>query len=233
MQDVNAGRGPPGNAGEGRRDRPVAVCGGRPAEHAVFALRSRMAGELPGRPRHAVGPDRPFKTVVRNVGIGVRRRAPKLQPGGRFSALFVPAPAVEQHEPRVVECANLFQSVHRMPEDGAVRRFVQKPPHHDTRVVSVAQNHAEHGFVVTLGHVRRVLETPRGVGFLVDHQPDLVAEVELVAFRNARDKTNRVEAHRFDIQQVAPQEIRIGGEAVSRWGSDCPCASSAGRGAAR
>ena len=62
---------------------------------------------------------------------------------------------------------------------------------------------------------------PRGVRFFVDHQADLVAQVQLVPRRHARDEADGVEAHDLHVDQVAAQEIGIVRELQADRDSGC------------
>ena len=96
-----------------------------------------------------------------------------------------------------------------VPEDRPVGRLVQQPPHHDARMVPIAQDHLRDLAVESLGHLRRRLQEPAGKGLLVDHQPNLVAQVELIAGRHGAEEADRVEAHRLGQEQVAPGQVGI------------------------
>ena len=96
-----------------------------------------------------------------------------------------------------------------MAERRPVRRLVQQSPHHDARMVSVAADQFRHAAIEPFGHLGRGVERLRGVRLLVDHQADLVAQVELHRRRPAPNEAHGVEAHDLQIEQIAPQEIGI------------------------
>ena len=76
-------------------------------------------------------------------------------------------------------------------------------------MVAVAADHAQDRLVVALGHLGRVGQAPAGVALLVDHQADLVAQVQLVPRGHAGDEADRVEAHRLGVHQVAAEPVGV------------------------
>jgi hypothetical protein len=214
VQHVDIGRRAPGDARERGVDLVLARRGTGPPHDAELAGRAGMQCKLARRPLDAQPFDGLGGGIVRDVGIGAEVRAPELQAGqfgrlGGAAAMQVPAPAVEHDHPRVVQFAQPRQRGRGVAEHRPVGRLVQQPPDHDAGMVAVAANHAEQRLVKTLGHLRRRLQAPRRVGLLVDQQPDLVAQVELIPGRHAGDEPDRIEPHHLDVQQIAPQHVGV------------------------
>jgi hypothetical protein len=214
VQHVDIGRRVPGDARERGVDLVLARCGTGPAHDAVLAGRTGVQRELARHPRDAQPLDGLGGGIVRDVRIGAKVRAPRLQAGqfgrlGSSAAMQVPAPAVEHDHPRVVQLAQSRQRGRGVAEQRPVVRLVEQSPHHHAGMIAVATDHAEQRLVVALCHLRRGLQAPGGVRLFVDHQPDLVAQVELIAGCHAGDEPDRIEPHHLDVQQVAPQHVGI------------------------
>ena len=208
VQYVDVGGRVLGDAGEEGRGihRVVGVSG--PADDGILPFTAGVKRELPGRPGDAQGLDDVIAGVERHARVIPVRRMPALDSGDAAAAV-VPPSAVEHDDPRVVALAEGRQEAEGVAEDGAVRRFVEQTPHRHAGVVAVAEHHAQHRFVIALGELRRIGHAPRGVRLLVDHQADLVAEVQLVSFGDAGNETDRVEPHRLGVDQVAAEEIGV------------------------
>jgi hypothetical protein len=212
---VDIGGRAPGDAFERGVDFMLARRRTGPTHDAELAGRAGMQCMLARRPLHPQPFDRLGSGIVRDVWIGAEVRAPELQAGqfgrlGGTAAIQVPASAVEHDHPRVVQLAQPRQPGRGVAEHRPVVRLVQQPPDNDAGMVAVAANHAEQRLVKTLGHRRRRTQAPRRVRLLIDQEPDLVAQIELIAGCHAGDEADRVEPHHLDVQQVAPQHVGIG-----------------------
>ena len=117
--------------------------------------------------------------------------------------------AVEHHDARVIQAPDQGQHVERMAEDRPVARLVQQPPHHDARMIPIAQDHLRDRPVESLTHLRRRLQEPAGKALLVDHQSQFVAQIELVTGGHRAEEADRVESHRLGQQQVAAGQVGI------------------------
>ena len=215
VQHVDVGRRVPGDARERGVDLVLARRGTGPPHDAALAGRAGMQRELARRPLDAQPFDGLGGGIVRDVRIGAEVRAPSLQAGqfgrlGGAAAIQVPTPAVEHDHPRVVQLAQSRQRGRGVAEHRPVVRLVEQPPHDDAGMIAVAADHAEQRLVEALGHLRRCPQAPRRVRLLIDHQPDLVAQVKLVAGRHAGDEADRVEPHHLHVQQIAPQHVGVG-----------------------
>ena len=191
-----------------------------------------MQGHLPRRPGEV---ERRLYRLGGRVERGPRFAAgfavPDVELGEHLivHAGQIPPAAVEKHHARLVELADQRQRGRRETEVRRVPDLVQQSPDHHAGMIAVAADQLGNRTFPTLGQFRRVLHRPRRERFLIDHQPDLVAEVELISLRAAPDEPDHVEPHHLQIEQVAPGHVGIGrqlqadGEMIAR------CASSAGR----
>ena len=139
-----------------------------------------------------------------HAGVGL----PDFQAVDEIARGVEPAAAEHDH-PRIVQPSQQRQRSDGVAKDVSLARFVEKSPHHHAGVVSVAEDHTGQRTVHSLGELRRILQHPRGVALFVDHQSNLVAQVELKALRHGRDEADAVEAHRLQIEQIAPQQVGI------------------------
>ena len=200
-------------AGERGRDA-VAVRRRRgPTDDAVLAVGSGMQRHLLRRPGEA---ERRFH----RLGGRVQRR-PRFAAGGAVPdvelgkhlivhAGQIPAAAVEEHHACFVQLADQRQRGRRQTEVRRVPDLVQQSPDHHAGMIAVAADQLGQGTFPTLGQLRRVLHAPRGERFLINHQPDLVAEVELRPLRAAPDESDHIEPHDLQIEQVAAGHVGIG-----------------------
>ena len=122
--------------------------------------------------------------------------------------LPVPPPALLQDEPRTVQRAEQGEAFHGVLRHRAVAHLVDQSENDDARMVPVAQHHLAQIGVEPLGHFRRIGQEPRGHVLLVDHQSDLIAQVQLVWMGQARDEPDHVETARFHVKQVFAQQVR-------------------------
>ena len=96
------------------------------------------------------------------------------------------------------------QKLHRMAKRRRVLRLVQQAPDDYAGMVPVASDHADVAVIDQRGSVR----CPGSVALLVDHEPDLVAQVELIALRHALEEPDHVQPHRLGVQQIAAEVVR-------------------------
>ena len=215
VEHVDVGGGPFGDAAEGGRELDLVVGGRGPSHHGILPVPSGMEGQLAGRPGDPQTLDRVLRAVAGDARVGSLGVVPGLDLGK--SASVVKAARVEHDHAGIVELPQGRQKGDRVAEHGAVRRLVQQAPHNHAGVIAVAANHTQYGFVVALGHLRRIRQAPARIGFLVHHQADLIAKVQLVALGHARDEPDRVEAHRLGVDQVAAEIIGIEGHLQADW----------------
>ena len=143
-------------------------------------------------------------------GFRIVERIPDLQASERAVDLVIQPPAVEHHHARVVQRPDQGERRGSVSKHGSVPCLVEQAPHDDRRVVPIAQDHLRQGAVIALRHLRRIAQHPAAEMLFVHQQADLVAQIELVAGGHAGNEANGVEAHDLDVQQIAPQHVRVG-----------------------
>ena len=74
-------------------------------------------------------------------------------------------------------------------------------------MIAIAADHLFYGSIKALFHLGRDGQQPARIWLFVDQQTELVAKIQLVSCCQPRNETDRIKAHRLDMNQVAAKPI--------------------------